>query len=321
MIARSIGLLVSLLMSLALLAQPPLASAEGGTAEDVGLVHFQRGVDLYREGSYDGALVEFERFLELTGNYKILYNIAQVQVQRHEYVEAVARFEEYLRRGAAAIPAERRQSVKDDIKDLSYRIAKLDVDLNVDGAQLFIDGRLYGTSPFVDPLQVNVGTLRLRIEKVGYSALDRTVSVVGGERTRVILKLVEEPAGGENAPSVVAVPVGASAPRRNYTPFWVGLSTTVALAAATTTFGILSLSARSLLDERLGSQPGDSKRIESARDKLRLRAMLTDGFGIATLLAAGTTVYFLLDAAEERPAGPATAFGISPGAVRVSGTF
>src|SRR5687767_10373630 len=45
--------------------------------------HFRRGVDLYEERNYDGALAEFSRAHELVPNYRVLYNLAQTQVERH----------------------------------------------------------------------------------------------------------------------------------------------------------------------------------------------------------------------------------------------
>src|SRR5688572_22988168 len=70
--------------------------------------HFERGIELYQEGSLDAALVEFERAYESVPDYRVLYNLAQVQTQRGEYVEAIVLFERYLREGGAGIDTERR---------------------------------------------------------------------------------------------------------------------------------------------------------------------------------------------------------------------
>ena len=49
-------------------ADDPVRRAQG---------HFQRGVELYGERNYDGALAEFSRAHELSPNYRVLYNLAQ----------------------------------------------------------------------------------------------------------------------------------------------------------------------------------------------------------------------------------------------------
>src|SRR5262245_61950348 len=42
---------------------------------------FDRGYELYEEGEYPLALIEFNRAYELVPNYKVLYNIGQVCIQ------------------------------------------------------------------------------------------------------------------------------------------------------------------------------------------------------------------------------------------------
>src|SRR5262245_643202 len=73
---------------------------------------FLRGVELYKEGSYDAALAEFTRAYELVPNYRVLFNIAQVQVERHDYAAALRFFADYLRQGAADVTSERREQVE-----------------------------------------------------------------------------------------------------------------------------------------------------------------------------------------------------------------
>ena len=125
---RSRAVQLALLVSLGLRAAPSLASeptpsqgwraqpepassarSDEARAADVAQArqHFARGVELYRGGAYDAALAAFTRAYELAPTYRILYNLAQVQAQRQDYVQALELFARYLGEGAAA-PAEAR---------------------------------------------------------------------------------------------------------------------------------------------------------------------------------------------------------------------
>src|SRR5262245_54376929 len=57
---------------------------------------FDRGLELYAEGEYPLALIEFTRAYELVPNYRVLYNIGQVCIQLGQYANARRALEEYL---------------------------------------------------------------------------------------------------------------------------------------------------------------------------------------------------------------------------------
>src|SRR5947207_9603796 len=49
-----------------------------GVMTDEARAHLSKGGKLYNDGAYDAALIEFQRAYDLSGNYKILYNLAQI---------------------------------------------------------------------------------------------------------------------------------------------------------------------------------------------------------------------------------------------------
>src|ERR1043166_1717810 len=69
---------------------PPVEAGQeaspGSGAVTVARQQFAHGVELYRAGAYDAALAAFTRAYELAPTYRILYNLAQVQAQRQDYV-------------------------------------------------------------------------------------------------------------------------------------------------------------------------------------------------------------------------------------------
>src|SRR6188768_2257405 len=114
--------LLAITSTSALAAAEPAAPAAGSaSATTEARERFQRGVSLYREGSFDAALAEFRRAYEIAPNYRILYNLAQVQVERHDSVAALTLFGQYLQQGDTEIDAERRAQVERDMQSLRGR--------------------------------------------------------------------------------------------------------------------------------------------------------------------------------------------------------
>src|SRR5262245_23960832 len=65
----------------------------GSTSREEARVRFERGVQLVGEEQYEAALIEFRRAFELTGEYRVLYNIAQVCNHVRDYACALQHFE------------------------------------------------------------------------------------------------------------------------------------------------------------------------------------------------------------------------------------
>jgi tetratricopeptide (TPR) repeat protein len=313
---------VLVLAGLSLIANATAAqTAAAPSSADVNeaRLHFERGVELYREGSLDAALAEFQRSNQLAPNYKLLYNLAQVQAERHEYVAAVKLLTEYLRTGAADVSADRKRAVGDDIDKLRQRISSLEVQVSVDGAEVFVNDAPVGRSPLPEAVLVNVGTCRVRAEKTGFVTKQQSITVVGADRQRVELKLVAGPAVAQRGAQTTTIKTS------NMTPFWISLGATVVLGGTTAVMGGLTLNANNDLDQALNELPAQHDKVDSARHKVRTMAALTDGFGAASIVAAGSALYFLIAPPEQtevvRASGVQARVQPTPTGVAVSGMF
>ena len=275
-----------------------LALAQQST-EDEAAKHFERGVELYQEGSLDAALVEFERAYELVPNPQLLFNIAQVQTERHEYVLALELFQRYLTEGGVDVSEQRRAQVREEIRTLKGRIAELWVETNVEGAELYVNDTRIGLLPLDEHVLINSGICKVRVEKPGYTTATQVFKVAGGERPRLNLQLSPEPAAEIAAGQTAAQDTGAqpseAIKRPNRTPFWVSLGATGALGGATLAFGLLTKNANDQLDEQLDQIPTDPSALNDARGDVKRYAALTDGFGAASIVAAGVAIYFLIN--------------------------
>jgi len=299
----------------ALVAAQPAAPAADTTATAEARERFQRGVSLYRENSFDAALAEFRRAYELAPNYRILYNLAQVQVERHDSVAALSLFSQYLQQGGSEIDAARRAQVERDMQSLRGRVADLTVESNVSGAQLTIDGVEAGTLPLTGPVQVNSGVRQITLAKPGYQSVSRSVTIAGAQPLKLALALQpldnRTPVG---ATAAGAQATGAPSPAKETkpaeqsqglsAPFWVSAVATGVFTGAAVTFGVVSMNRNQKLDDELNRQPSDPQAIDDARQSLKTSALLTDVFTVAAIVGAGTTLYFGLSGGKSSEAPP-----------------
>jgi tetratricopeptide (TPR) repeat protein len=288
-------------------ATQPRGPAQPSTTVALARTHFQRGVELYRSGAYDAALAEFSRAYESAPNYRVLYNLAQTQAQRHDYVEALALFQSYLEEGAGQLSETRADEVRAEIGELERRTSRLRVDVNVDDARLFINDRPSVDLPRDEPLLLNAGIHRLRVDKPGYLSVSRTVTLAGGDDLSLTFELSPELDMDDVPAPAPPPPALPPLPPVDRTAFWTSLAATGALAGTSLTFGILTRRANADLEERLDQFPAPRSAVEAGRARVRSFALLTDVFGVAAVAALGLTTYFYLDtAAPAHEAAPAS---------------
>jgi len=345
---RSKAVRLALLMSLGLRAAPSLASdpapsqgwqsepASSGRSDDaratgVALArqHFARGVELYRSGAYDASLAAFTRAYELAPTYRILYNLAQVQAQRQDYVQALELFARYLREGSSAadearIPDARVAEVEAEMTELKRRVAELRIETNVEGGTLIVNESRVADLPLRSPLLLNAGIHRVRVEKAGHIPMTRIVTVAGGDASVVSFELAREsfPIDLNALPPPHGVPSKAvreaPPPPPENVAVKVGLITTGILAGFTAACAVMTYRQSGELDRRLSGYPEGIEQIESARSRLRTLAVLTDAFALASVVSAGVTTYFhFAPPKEPERRSPQLGAGLGPDGLNV----
>ncbi len=291
---------ISLLLLTAFLGFSSAAYAETKVEEARG--RFQRGVELYKEGSFDAALAEFNKAYELAPNYRVLYNMAQVQSERHDYVAALKLLEKYLDEGGNDIAAERREQVTKEIGTLKGRVAPLNVSTELEGAELLVDGVVVGTTPLKEEVLVSAGVRQIQLKKEGYETGSQTLTVAGGEEVKVEFNLKEQPKASAT-PSVTYVqgPASATGDRSSKpegppskAPMWITLVTTGLFTGGAVTFAVLTKKSDKDLDKELDTFPTDPARVNKARDEVKRNALITDGLTAAAVVSGGLFVYFAI---------------------------
>jgi hypothetical protein len=319
--------LVCLLTPAAVFAQSAAAQAPDSTGA---AIRFQQAVELYREGSYEGALAEFRKAYQISPSYRVLYNIAQTQYALHDFVGAYRSLRQYVAEGGSDISADRRVQVDDMSAKLAERIAHLEITTNVKGADIRIDDVSVGRSPLLETVLVNVGTRKISAVKAGVPDAVRVIAVAGKETLKVDLHL-DEPVNvtASQTQTTQRIPLMAKAEAPgppSHTGLIVSLSTTAALAVGTGIFGYLALRSQNDFKNQLDTYPNTRDQIESARTKSKNYGYIADAFGAATILSGGAALYFALTSggsSQSPKHGKTTMIGWAPtvGGVSLQGAF
>ena len=351
---RSIALCAALALTL-----PSLTASAQGTvtaaAQTEAASRFKKGIELFKDGDYQAALIELRRANELAPNYNVLYNIGQVYFQLQDYPNALHSLERYLQEGGKNVDAKRRAEVEKDIDKLKARVANLEITVNVPDAEVTIDDISAGKTPLPKTVLVSAGRHRIVISKVGFASITKVVEIASAELQKVPVDLVETKSTTAVPPVVVDPGKGATppAPLPLITPPVippddqqppppparsvpvVGWVVTGGLAAGAVVTGILALGASGDLKTQRTSGTATRDGLDSAKSKTQTFALVTDILTGCAVVAGGITLYFTIaggsSASDAKPAAappPAGAFykptlnvGINPGGVSLLGTF
>lgn len=185
---------MGLLAVLGAVAVPRAAAAQASGDEAEARRLFEEGVDALDREDYATALVAFQRARELSGRPILLYNIGMCQRALLRFPEAIDSFRQFLVEAGRDATDDQRRQVVELIAEMEASLSQVWVQVNVDGAILFLDGRQVGSTPLVQPLRVGAGAHVLEARKPGYRDGRVPFDVMAGENTQVQIVLEALPA-------------------------------------------------------------------------------------------------------------------------------
>lgn len=182
-----------------------------------GVTELLQAITLIRQNRCDAAVPLLRRSNEL-GNFKnSLWNLAECYVHLDRPQMAVDVYEQYIEHPRTN-ERERREA-REAIEELQDRLARVDVQANVEGAQILVDGREEATTPAV--VTVGLGEHTVTVTSPGFSTWSRTITT--GGRQELTLEAELRPLPGvvsvESTPSSAEVWVDGE--QRGRTP-WTG---------------------------------------------------------------------------------------------------
>ena len=193
--------LLAMGMLVAFEARAQAPSADTNQEKEKARGHFERGVAFAREGKLEAAVEEFDGAYRARPHYSVLFNLAQARAAMGDSVEAVDAFRRYLDEGGAAVDDARRTHVQGLIAFHEKRIGSLELVVEPDGAEIWVDGRLLGTSPLSHPVKLVEGTHGVTVQKSGFVPLASSVVVKAGSTAELTLRA--EQAGATKADGLV----------------------------------------------------------------------------------------------------------------------
>jgi hypothetical protein len=180
--------LVAVVAIVAFAAFAPLSPAR---ADDTALAKakFQEGMSQIQGENYPAALAAFDESYKLVPKPGLLYNIGMCQKALFRYVESVATFRKYLADGGANVKPEMKAAAEQSIADMLKLVGTVSVEGAPDGAEVFVDDKPVGKTPFKEQLMVDPGGHSIRVAHDGYKPLRAEVTVPQGAAISVSAKL------------------------------------------------------------------------------------------------------------------------------------
>jgi hypothetical protein len=343
-IALAIALSLPILPLVVSAQQPAGAAAAEPTKEqkEEASRRFKRGIELFQEGDYRAALVEFKRANELAPNFNVLYNIGNVYFQLQDYANALTAFEKYIAEGGSSIDGKRRSEVDKDIEKLRTRVARIEITTSVPDADVMIDDTYVGKTPFAKPLLVNPGRHRITASKEGRTSAGKTVEVASFDAVNVTLDMPETSTKPIDTGTPIIPPVPTASATVTSTPSavpppppprsipWAGWAVTgVAAVGAGVVGGLALAKSGDLEDMRRGDSGATKAELDEAASSTATLALVSDIFTGVAVISGVVTLYFTLR--DPSPAASATPkkegmikrldLGVSPTGLQLTGSF
>lgn len=154
---------------------------------------FQEGVAAVDSGNYEAARVAFQQAYALKPHASVLRNLGQAELKTAHYLEAARHLSAFIRDTTFGTAAER-ESAKKALTQAESKIAKLAIEVDIDGAEITVDGELAGRSPLgPDPYYSEPGQRAVKISKDGFLPYEQTHTLEPG-RTQQLKIVLRKPA-------------------------------------------------------------------------------------------------------------------------------
>ncbi|MEI9948645.1 MAG: hypothetical protein WDO74_06575 [Pseudomonadota bacterium] len=147
-------------------AAPAARPADDDATVAIARERFKEGVTFFDQKQYEKARVAFLQAYALKKHPAVLLNLAQSELRSNHEVDAAKHFAAFLRESSTASEAER-QAAEAGLSATKSVVALLDVNVDENGAEIYVDGSLEGVSPLPGALYVSPGAHNVEARKGG----------------------------------------------------------------------------------------------------------------------------------------------------------
>jgi hypothetical protein len=316
-------------------AQTAGAAAHDQAASDRADDLVKRAVALVKKDRHGEAEPLLREAWGLKRSYDIAGNLGLVEAELGRWREAA----EHLRFAMNSFPTsgkpEHRKLLDKTFARVSGQVAPLTIRVNIDGAEVLVDGASVGTSPLRDSVFVEPGSRAVEARRPGYLPVRLVVSATGGAPESVDLALRTQPP----APAMDAK--GPSPSARRAILITGGVTAGAALVAGSV-FSILAWSAAdtaeakdreirsgtwergcSTTSDPEGAPPGCADLRAAIKDEATFTRVAIGSFIGAGVVGAGTLIYALVTPKRRDTNGlrVTPVVGAGQGGLFIQGTF
>ncbi|MCA9643700.1 MAG: hypothetical protein H6718_02210 [Polyangiaceae bacterium] len=178
-----LGLLAACAAPSVALAAPKDKSVSDSDRES-SRVHFRKGIKLFQDGNFVGALAEFQASYKLKPAGSTLQNIALCQKQLFRYAEAAETLADLLKLHSAELNDGEKTAVRQTMEELEGLVGRVSISVVPASAKVSVDGRILSAEQLAEPIRLNVGEHRIRAEAPGYAPIDQTVRIASGDAAK-----------------------------------------------------------------------------------------------------------------------------------------
>jgi hypothetical protein len=183
--------LLALTVVTPLIAASPCAFAQEQEAPVDALM--REGLSLRRQGRDDEAFHAFDRAWSLSRSPRARAQMGLAAQALGRWPDADRFLREALAATSDAWVSQRRAVLEASLGEIGAHLGRLEVQCNVAGATVRVDGTERGTTPLREPLRLPTGTVTLQIGAAGYLEVTRQAVLTAGGTTREQIDLVAVP--------------------------------------------------------------------------------------------------------------------------------
>jgi hypothetical protein len=262
---RPLGFCAALALCLCVQLAPAQQQPTGDVARLRAAETFRQGVEAFDRRDFEAARVAFLQTLALRPNEPAVQrNLGLSEIYSGHYLDGARRLARVLQTTSQG-SSEERSRMQDSLKKAETQLQRLTVEVDVDGADIVIEGTELGRSPLPFAWYLAPGPYDVSVSKPGYKSWSH--AGVGQAGRADHLRIVLEPSAVEAPPAAVVAAPAPPMPERDVeqrarggvNPWLVtgGAVLTAAGIASGVTFTILSNENERKID-RLG------RRVQSA---------------------------------------------------------
>lgn len=148
-----------------------------------------RGIEFRKRREDRLALAAFERSWTLGGAPRALAQLALAEQALGFWREAHEHLEQALNRADDPWISEHQAALRVALYEIASRLGTVEINCNVDGAEVRVDGRSVGHTPLQEPLRLVAGKSVVEVSVDGYFDMARQVQVDAGGISRVSFSL------------------------------------------------------------------------------------------------------------------------------------